>query len=91
MEITVSRDSRQLVDWLAVGKTAIALAASARDIHAGMKPGLPLARFEPPAFKEGIYKRATQDSLSNLNRRPHPAATKVFVNWLLSREGQVLY
>jgi ABC-type Fe3+ transport system substrate-binding protein len=26
-----------------------------------------------------------------LNRLPHPAATKVFINWLLSREGQTLY
>lgn len=32
--------------------------------------------------------RATQGSLSIMNRAPHPNATKVFVNWLLSREGQ---
>ncbi len=35
--------------------------------------------------------RATQGSLSILNRLPHPNATKVFVNWLLSREGQMHY
>lgn len=91
MDVTMSRDSRQLVDWLAVGKFAIALGASASDIQAAMKPGLPLSRFEPRAFKEGIYMRATQGSLSILNRLPHPAATKVFINWLLSREGQTLY
>jgi ABC-type Fe3+ transport system substrate-binding protein len=91
MDITLSRDSRQLVDWLAVGKFAIAIAPSASDVQAGMKPGLPLARFEPRSFKEGIYMRATQGSLSILNRRPHPQATKLFVNWLLSREGQTHY
>jgi iron(III) transport system substrate-binding protein len=91
MDVTMSRDSRQLVDWLAVGKFAIALGASASDIQAAMKPGLPLSRFEPRAFKEGIYMRATQGSLSILNRLPHPAATKIFINWLLSREGQTLY
>ena len=91
MDITLSRDGRQLVDWLAVGKFAIAIAPSASDIQAGMKPGLPLARFEPRAFKEGIYMRATQGSLSILNRLPHPQATKLFVNWLLSREGQTHY
>ena len=32
--------------------------------------------------------RATQGSLSVINRMPHPNATRVFVNWLLSREGQ---
>jgi ABC-type Fe3+ transport system substrate-binding protein len=88
MDISVSRDSRQLVDWLAVGKFAVALAPSASEVQAGMKQGLPLARFEPRAFKEGIYMRATQGSLSILSRLPHPNATRVFVNWLLSREGQ---
>ena len=91
MDIVLSRDSRQLVDWLAVGKFAVAIAPSASDVQAAMKPGLPLARFEPRSFKEGIYMRATQGSISILNRRPHPQATKLFVNWLLSREGQTHY
>jgi ABC-type Fe3+ transport system substrate-binding protein len=29
--------------------------------------------------------------LAFLNRAPHPNAAKVFVNWLLSREGQTLF
>ncbi|HEY2989403.1 MAG TPA: extracellular solute-binding protein [Candidatus Binatia bacterium] len=91
MEITLSRDGRQLVDWLAVGKFAIALAPSASDVQAGMKQGLPLARFEPRAFKEGLYMRATQGSLSVLSQAPHPNAMKLFVNWLLSKEGQTHY
>jgi len=88
MDITVSRDGRQIVDWLATGKFAIAIGPSASDIQAAMKSNLPVARFEPRAFKEGIYMRATQGSLSVINRMPHPNATRVFVNWLLSREGQ---
>ena len=91
MDIVVSREARQLVDWLAVGKFAIALAPSASEVQAAIKQGLPLGRFEPRAFKEGIYMRATQGSLSILSQQPHPNATKVFVNWLLSREGQTVY
>ncbi|MGH7834359.1 MAG: ABC transporter substrate-binding protein [Candidatus Binatia bacterium] len=91
MELTLSRDSRQLVDWLAVGKFAIALAPSASDVQSAMRQGLPLARFEPRTFKEGIYMRATQGSLSILSQLPHPDATKMLVNWLLSREGQTHY
>jgi iron(III) transport system substrate-binding protein len=91
MDITLSRDGRQLVDWLSVGKFAIALAPSASEVQSGMKQGLPLARFEPRAFKEGIYMRATQGSLSILTQLPHPHAAKLFVNWLLSREGQIQY
>jgi iron(III) transport system substrate-binding protein len=91
MDITLSRDSRQLVDWLVVGKFAIALAPSASEVEAAMKQQLPVARFEPRAFKEGIYMRATQGSLSVLTHYPHPNATKLFINWLLSKEGQTRY
>ena len=91
MDIVLSREARQLVDWLAVGKFAIALAPSASEVQAAMRQGLPLGRFEPRAFKEGTYMRATQGSLSILSQPPHPNATKVFVNWLLSREGQTQY
>ena len=35
--------------------------------------------------------RATQGSLSVLSQPPHPSATKVFVNWLLSKDGQTHY
>jgi len=90
-EMILSREARQLVDWLAVGKFAIALSPSASEVQSGIKQGLPLGRFEPRAFKEGIYMRATQGSLSILSQLPHPNAAKVFVNWLLSRQGQTLY
>ncbi|MGH8611442.1 MAG: ABC transporter substrate-binding protein, partial [Gammaproteobacteria bacterium] len=49
MDVTLSRDGRQIVDWLAVGRFAIALAPSASDVQAAMGQGLPLARFEPRA------------------------------------------
>ena len=91
MDITLARDSRQLVDWLVVGKFAIALAPSASEVQTAIKQRLPVARFEPRAFKEGIYMRATQGSLSVLTRNPHPNATKLFINWLLSTEGQTRY
>lgn len=91
MDIALSREGRQLVDWLSVGKFAIALAPSASEVQSGMRQGLPLARFEPRAFKEGIYMRATQGSLAILTQLPHPHAARLFVNWLLSREGQISY
>lgn len=91
MDIVLARDGRQIVDWLSVGKFAIALAAPANEVFSAMKQGLPLGRFEPRAFKEGVYMRPTQGSLSVLNRNPHPNATKLFINWLLSVEGQTLY
>jgi ABC-type Fe3+ transport system substrate-binding protein len=35
--------------------------------------------------------RATQGSLSIMSQLPHPNATKLLANWLLSREGQTHY
>ena len=66
----LSRDGRQIVDWLAVGKFAVGLAAPANEVFSAMKQGLPLARFEPRTFREGIYMRATQGSLSVLYPQP---------------------
>jgi ABC-type Fe3+ transport system substrate-binding protein len=44
--------------------------------------------FDPHHFKEGPSISAAFGQLALMNRAPHPNAAKVFVNWLLSREGQ---
>ena len=44
--------------------------------------------FDPHHFKEGASISAAFGQLALMNRAPHPNAAKVFVNWLLSREGQ---
>ena len=44
-----------------------------------------------PIFKEGTYGTAGSGILVIIKNRPHPNATKVFVNWLLSKEGQEVW
>ena len=41
--------------------------------------------------KEGIYASSGSGNLVILKHAPHPNATKVFVNWLLSKEGQTIF
>lgn len=89
MDLTFSRDTRQLLDWLAVGKFAIALFATDADV--AIRQGLPIGRFPPGGFKEGAYGRPQRGTVSVFNRAPHPQATKLFVNWLLAREGQNVF
>jgi ABC-type Fe3+ transport system substrate-binding protein len=89
MELTFSRDTRQLLDWLAVGKFALGLFATDADV--AMRQGLPIGRFAPAGFKEGAYGRPQRGTVSLFNRAPHPQAAKLFVNWLLSREGQNIF
>lgn len=89
MDLTYSRDPRQMLDWLAVGRFALALFATDADI--AMRQGLPVGRFAPTVFKEGLYGRPQRGTVSVFTRAPHPDAAKVFVNWLLSREGQTVF
>ena len=44
-----------------------------------------------PEPREGSSSSNGYGSLAILKNPPHPNATKIFVNWLLSKEGQELY
>ena len=93
MEVTVSRDMRQMVDWVAQGKHAIAGLQNAErlEISEAKKRGLPVASFATEKFKEGGMLGSAGGNIMLINRAPHPNAAKVYINWLLSREGQVAF
>jgi len=88
-EISIVRSNEQMLDWLSAGKYAFGIGA--RDVDTAMMQGLPLAQFLPGSLKEGSSVTAYNGTLSYFNRAPHPAAAKVAVNWLLSREGQTAW
>jgi len=89
MDLIFSSDPRQLLDWLAVGRFSLAFFATDADI--AVKQGLPIGRFLPTAFKEGVYGRPQRGTVSTFQRAPHPNAALVFINWLLSRDGQNVF
>lgn len=89
MELMLSRDNRQMIDWLAVGRYPIAFFISS--VEEAAVQGLPIKMFDPNSFKEGAFVGPTQGSVALLNQAPHPNAAKVAINWLLSREGQITY
>ena len=89
MDITYSRDERQMIDWLATGKFSVAFFVS--DIVDAAKQGLPVKFFEPDQFKEGAFVGPSQGGVNLFKNAPHPNAAKVAINWLLSREGQETY
>ena len=93
MDVTVSRDIRQMVDWMAQGKYAIAALQNADrlDIWEAKKQGLPVDSFATDRFKEGGLVGSGGGNIMVINRAPHPNAARVFVNWLLSREGQIAF
>ena len=93
MDVGVSRDLRQLLDWLAQGKFALSALQNADRIRLwdAKKQGLPVNAFETDKFKEGGLVGSGGANIALINRAPHPNAAKVFINWLLSREGQSAY
>jgi iron(III) transport system substrate-binding protein len=86
MDMTLFRDYRQGPDWLAVGKYSICFFC---DVDVLKQQGLPVDTFGPSAFKEGGALVQQFGTVTLVNRAPHPNAAKVFINWLLSRKGQV--
>lgn len=87
MDLTVAGDQRQLLDWVASGKSHIYLFATSSDVRDAQRKGLPVGvLYGEPG--EG-YMSGGFGHLALINKAPHPNAAKVFINWLLSKEGQL--
>jgi len=87
MDITLYRGRRQGIDWLATGKFSICFFCSRTGIGIARNQGLPVNEFG--LMKEGAGLSSSSGNIGFLNRAPHPNAAKVYVNWFLSREGQI--
>ena len=84
-DITLFRDRRQGLDWLATGKFPICFWCEGVD--KANTQGLPVDTFG--RMKEGAGLSAGQAILTMVNQAPHANAAKVFINWFLSRDGQL--
>jgi iron(III) transport system substrate-binding protein len=87
MDITYAKNFRQMTDWLAQGRFAICMGC--KDSMRAKNQGLPVDDFDTNRWKEGSSFSAGGGSLSLMNQAPHPNAAKVFLNWFLSRKGQI--
>jgi iron(III) transport system substrate-binding protein len=93
MDVTATRNGRQITDWLGAGKYAISMFTTVGRIRLddAKAQGLPVGWFSPLDLKEGVPLSTSTGNIGLLNRAPHPNAAKIAVNWLLSREGQIAY
>ena len=92
MDLTNSRNQTQIVDWLGIGRFAIAMFVTPRrsGLYTAKAQGLPVDAFLPHHFKEGIPFSGGGNNVALVNRTAHPNAARLFINWFLSREGQSL-
>jgi ABC-type Fe3+ transport system substrate-binding protein len=88
-ELFLTRDLRQLADALAKGKVALAFGLGRSQTEPFIKAGLPIK--PAPATQEGLPASNGFGVLGIIKAAPHPNATRIFVNWFLSREGQDWY
>jgi iron(III) transport system substrate-binding protein len=85
-DLYLGRDQRVLAENLAKGRTAVMIGLSYYSYLPFLKAGLPIKPL--PRLKEGNYGTGGSGNLAILKAPAHPNSTKVFVNWLLGREGQ---
>jgi iron(III) transport system substrate-binding protein len=85
-DLYLGRDQRILAENLAKGRIAVMIGNSYYSYLPFLKAGLPIKSL--PTLKEGNYGTGGSGNLAIIKAPAHPNSTKVFVNWLLGREGQ---
>jgi iron(III) transport system substrate-binding protein len=91
MDLVLSQDPRQAVDWLAQGKFAFLLFTSPREVLRAKEKKLPVDILDPRHMKESAVVETAASSLLLMDRPANPNAAKVFINSLLAREGQISF
>ena len=85
----IHRDGQQIAVGLAKGNLAGALGLAQRFVDPYIKGGLPIKTLT--SIKERLGGSNGFGAVAIMANAPHPNATKVYINWLLGKEGQELY
>lgn len=89
MEVRLSRDYRQAIDWLAQRQFSILLFGNGGDVLEAKAKGLPVDIMDTADWKEGAALEPAAFTFVLMDKPAHPSAARVFLNWILSREGQM--
>ncbi len=89
-EPLITRNDRLPVEWVARGRYLVGIALAVDPIKEFTEAGFNLRE---GSFKEDVPRVTAPGggNLSLMNKAPHPAAAKVFINWMLSKEGQTVW
>jgi iron(III) transport system substrate-binding protein len=90
-DIFMSNEERQIVDFVARGRYPIAIGPSGTLTFQLKAQGLPVELFGSAGLQEGGFVTASNGTISVVKNTPHPNAAKVYLNYLLSNEGQVAW
>lgn len=87
-EPLIIRDQRLQVEWLAHGKYLVAVAPDTAPMASFKEAGAPVSYITPV---EGSIMTSGHGNVSLVNKAPRPNASRVFINWLLTKEGQAVF
>ena len=89
--IAFTQDRRQIVEWVVRGRHPIAVSIPEEILKSYQEKGLGknVKALVDPTLIDAIVPGF--GAFGIFNRRPHPNAAKVYMNWLLSKEGQRSY
>ncbi len=88
-DLMIMRDDGQMLDFCAQGRYPISIGVGDVPANEYINKGLPLKHQSPDSLKEGTYVTAGSGSMAIPRSTPHPNAMRVYVDFLLSPEGQL--
>jgi iron(III) transport system substrate-binding protein len=87
-DLLILADRRQLAEAVAKGRVYIGIGSAYFSYLPFLKAGLPVDALVPEEGSQGSHGSGNIVVVKN---QPHPNASKVFINWLLSKEGQEVF
>src|SRR5262245_18512579 len=85
--VVFSQDYRQVAEWVVRGQYPIGIGLSDTHLSQFQKEGVGV-NVKSLIVPETTAVNSGFGAVALLDRAPHPNAAKVFINWVLSREGQ---
>jgi ABC-type Fe3+ transport system substrate-binding protein len=86
-DVTFANDERQMMDWVGAGKYRVNVLAKMENTTNAKKQGLPVTQIFSEKEADAIATGSGHIAL--FKDAPHPNAAQLYVNWLLSRDGQL--
>ena len=89
-EPVLSRDTRQMAEFMVRGRYPIALGINPLLLGQFQKQGLG-KNLKLYHFPEMDTVNSSSSALWLVNKAPHPNAARVFINWILTKDAQVVW
>jgi ABC-type Fe3+ transport system substrate-binding protein len=86
----ITRDYRQLADWMARGIYPISLGVGNKDVADFRADGFPIVRLRDLPEAPGTISAGFGLTVL-INQAPHPSAARLFINWMAMKEGQEIF